>query len=40
MAPPEPSETIRGFDWLVVAVQSATPFAVHWGVPLEFTRRA
>src|SRR6516162_6682784 len=33
IAPPDPSDTIVGADWLFNAVHSATPFAVHCGTP-------
>src|SRR5262245_12019088 len=40
IAPPVPSNTIVGRDWLFAAVHSATPSAIHCGVPAAFTRWA
>jgi len=40
IAPPTPSATIRGWSWAFAAVHSATPSAVHCGVPSPATRRA
>jgi len=37
MAPADPSETIWGLLCSLEVVEMATPSAVHWTAPLEFT---
>ena len=37
MAPPAPSEMLREFHWLPVAVQRTTPPVAHWTAPEAFT---